>query len=102
MIVFFAQDAEATGSGISSLYLFLLLGVAFYFLLIRPQRRRAAKQQELIASIAVGDQVRTVGGLRGTIESLDDDSALLRLAEGSVEIERRAIASRIEQSTPEE
>lgn len=97
MLVFLAQETtEPTGSGLSSLYIFLLLGVVFYFLMIRPQRRRAAKQEDLVTSLEVGDKVRTVGGIRGTIESLTDDTFVLRLAEGSIEIERRAVAARID------
>ncbi len=98
--MFLAQQADS-GSGTSSLILFALLAVVFYFFIIRPQRRRTQKQRELADSLQVGDRVRTVGGLRGTIEALDDDVAVLRVKEGSIEVERRAVAMRLDPTQPE-
>ena len=88
-----------TESG-SSLVGFLLpiaiLGGLFYLLLIMPQRRRAKKAQELRDSIAVGDEIRTIGGIYGTIRSEDDESFTIDLGGGStMRISRRAVAERI-------
>ena len=54
--------------------------VGFYFLLIRPQRNRQRAQQALVASLEVGDDVMTTGGIFGTIVEIDDD-------EGTVTVE---------------
>lgn len=85
---------EATGSGLPSLiFLAAMIGI-FYFLIIRPQRNRAKAQRELSQSLQLGDEVRTVGGIHGTVVSLDDDSVVLRLEEGRLRVSKRAIGSR--------
>jgi preprotein translocase subunit YajC len=74
----------------------LLLVAAFYFLLVRPQQTRVRRQQALVSSIQVGDEVATAGGAIGTVTEIDDERAKLRVAPG-VEITffRFAIARRI-------
>ena len=84
------------GAGISSLvFLALMVGI-FYLLIIRPQRKRARDQQELAASLQIGDEVRTIGGIHGLVTSLDDNSVVLRVEEGQIRLSRRAIGTRIE------
>jgi preprotein translocase subunit YajC len=74
----------------------LLLGVVFYFLLIRPQRRQRQKQQELLSSLQVGDEVQTIGGMFGTVRSLDDTSVMLEVAPGvQVRFVKGAIARKL-------
>ena len=86
---------ETTGGGTASLvFLALMIGI-FYFLIIRPQRNRSKAQRELSQSLQLGDDVRTVGGLHGTVISLDEDSVVLRLEEGRVRVSRRAIGGRV-------
>jgi preprotein translocase subunit YajC len=74
----------------------VLLLAAFYFLLIRPQQQRVRRQQALVSSIAVGDEVATAGGIIGVVTELGDERVTLRVAP-SVEITlfRFAIARRI-------
>jgi preprotein translocase subunit YajC len=57
--------------------------VIFYFLLIRPQQRRARAQRELVESVDVGDEVITVGGMFGTIRALDDEAVTVEVAPGT-------------------
>ena len=84
------------GAGISSLvFLALMVGI-FYLLIIRPQRKRAREQKELAASLQIGDEVRTIGGIHGVVTSLDDNSVVLRVEEGQIRLSRRAIGTRIE------
>jgi preprotein translocase subunit YajC len=83
-----------------SLLPILLIGVVFYFLLIRPQQRKARAQQQLTRSVEVGDEVITLGGLFGVVRELDDDSVLLEVAPGTeLRFLRSAIARKL---TPEE
>jgi preprotein translocase subunit YajC len=64
-----------------------------WLVLIRPQRRRAQAQRELLTSVKVGDEVLTVGGLYGIVRSIDDDQLTLELAPGTqVRAARRAVA----------
>ncbi len=86
---------QTSGSGLTSLlFLAVMIGI-FYFLLIRPQRKRAKAQQELASSIQPGDQVRTVGGIHGVVVSADEDSVVLRVEEGRIRVSRRAIGTRV-------
>jgi preprotein translocase subunit YajC len=75
-----AQDSAQNGSSLIGFVLPVLLIVGFYFLLIRPQRNRQRAQQALVASLEVGDDVMTTGGIFGTIIEIDDD-------EGTVTVE---------------
>jgi preprotein translocase subunit YajC len=91
--VVFAQ--EAAGSGTSSLIFLVLMVAVFYFLIIRPQRNRAKKQQELAESLQLGDEVQTIGGIKGKVKRLDGDDVVLQIEQGEIRISRRAVASRL-------
>ncbi len=72
------------GTGGTTFLLSLVLMVAiFYFLLIRPQQRRARQQRDLIQNLSVGDEVVTIGGVFGRIERMDDDSITLDVGGGT-------------------
>lgn len=92
--VVFAQESGGFGGAGSLIFLGLMIGV-FYFLIIRPQRNRSKKQKELSQSLEIGHEVRTIGGIHGTVISLDDDSVVLGVEEGRLRISRRAIGSRV-------
>jgi preprotein translocase subunit YajC len=79
-----------------SLIIFLLLMFAiFYLLLIRPQRKRQKEHEELIQELRKGDQVITAGGIYGVIESLSDESVVLRVESGAtIRVTRKSIISR--------
>ena len=65
--------------------LFPLIFLALmWFLLVRPQKERVRRQQQLIASLEVGDEVVTAGGIVGRIVALDDDEAHIEVAPGVV------------------
>jgi preprotein translocase subunit YajC len=86
------------------LILFLLL--ALWLLLIRPAQRRQKQQQALLASIEVGDEIVTAGGLYGTVTALEDDEVRAEIAPGiEVRIARRAVAGVVsdkKEAEPEE
>lgn len=63
------------------LYFVVLIGI-FYFLIIRPQMTRQKEASALLASLEVGDQVVTGGGIYGTIRSLTGDDVELEIADG--------------------
>ena len=71
----------------------ILLLVGFYFVIVRPQRQQVAAHRALVASVAVGDEVITAGGVYGTIRALRDDVIELEVADGVViRVARAAIA----------
>jgi preprotein translocase subunit YajC len=85
---FFINTAQAqsaapgSGSGILGMALPLLMIVAFYFLLIRPQNKRAKEQREMLAKIVAGDEVATTGGILGKVTEVGDQYLTLEIASG--------------------
>jgi preprotein translocase subunit YajC len=87
-----AAPATAGSTAMSFLPLLLIL-VVFYFLLIRPQQKKLEAQEAMVKALKKGDEVITNGGFVGTVASLDDDYAMLKIAEGvQVKIVRSTIA----------
>lgn len=85
------------------LIIFPLLMVGMYLLLVRPQQRRLKAQRALIASVAVGDEVVTTGGIIGTIRVLTDDRVALEIAPGvELQVLRAAISRTLDPTTPED
>ena len=83
-------------SGEFSTFIFLgLMILVFWLFIIRPQRRRVKEQQELSDSLSVGQQVRTIGGIEGVVESVDESSVVLRVEDGRLRVTKRAIGSTI-------
>ncbi|MDL2252962.1 preprotein translocase subunit YajC [Ruminococcaceae bacterium OttesenSCG-928-I18] len=64
----------------SFLILILVFGAVMYLLIIRPQRKREKKQQELRNSIDIGDEVTTIGGIIGRVVSIKEDTFILETA----------------------
>ena len=78
MLEFLAADQQAANPLVTFMPL-LLIGGAFYFVLIRPQQRRAKAQQALLRSVEVGDEVITTAGVFGTIVDIDEDTDVITL-----------------------
>jgi preprotein translocase subunit YajC len=65
-----------------------------WFLLIRPQRRRATEQLEMQDKLRVGDEILTAGGIHGTIKAIEGDIVHVEIAPGTlVRVDRRAVAA---------
>ena len=62
----------------------LALLAVMYILLIRPQQQRVRRQRDLVRTLDVGDRIVTIGGLIGTIVSLDDETAEIEVADDVV------------------
>jgi preprotein translocase subunit YajC len=83
------------------LYLALLAG-AFFLLIVRPQRRQMAARRALIASLEVGDEVITAGGIYGTVLEVTDTTLLIQVAPGvELTLAREAVSSRPPTPAPE-
>jgi preprotein translocase subunit YajC len=82
----FGQEASQTpalGDFLPLLVILGLFGAIFYFMLIRPQRKRQAKMSELISALKRGDNIMTAGGIIGEIDSVGDTSVVLVLEDGA-------------------
>lgn len=71
---------------LNSLVPFLLMGIVFYFMLYRPQKREQQKRDKLLSGLKKGDRVITVGGIYGTITAITEKTVTLKVAE-KVEID---------------
>ena len=91
-----AQSLFGSGAGNEFLSLLPMVGifVVFYFLLIRPQQKRAKEQKAMIEAVQKGDEVVTAGGMVGKVVKLDDNNITLQVG-GSTEIafQRNAITA---------
>ncbi|MBS1265916.1 MAG: Sec translocon accessory complex subunit YajC [Acidimicrobiaceae bacterium] len=86
----------------SFLPLILIFGL-MYFLMIRPQQKKARAQQNLIASVQAGDEVRLHSGLFGVINEVDGDVIWLEVAENiELKVLRSAVEHRFNEPVPEE
>ncbi len=97
MVFGFLAQEQSSGGSLIGLALPILMIVGFYFLLIRPQRNRQRQQQALVASLEVGDEVLTNGGIFGTIVDIDDDegTVTLEIAPGTrIRMLRQGISQR--------
>ena len=77
--------AEGEGGGFNWTWI-LFLGFIFatmYFLMIRPQRKRQKEHQELLRELRSGDSVITAGGIYGKIESVSDESVVIKIESGA-------------------
>ena len=82
--------------GVESLLFLGLLIVVFYFLLIRPQKRRVEAHRELVESVQVGDEVVTIGGMYGRVRTVDEDAIHIEVADGTVvRFIKSAVARRV-------
>ena len=77
---------------------FALLAVAFFFLIVRPQRRQLAARRALIQAVEVGDEIITAGGIYGVVRAIEDDTLRVEIAPGiEMTLAREAVARRREE-----
>jgi preprotein translocase subunit YajC len=89
-----AQDAVTQPGGLMSFLPLIIIFVIFYFLLIRPQMKRAKEHKNLVANLNTGDEVVTNGGLLGKITKVGESFVTVELAENvRVRIQKHAVAS---------
>lgn len=84
------------GGGMGILFMIVPLFLIFYFLLFRPQKKRADQQKALLSSLKKGDMVITQGGIHGRITGLTDSTVTLEIAEKvRVKVSRPQISGKI-------
>lgn len=77
----YAADGPSAAGGITSFLPIIILFVIFYFLLIRPQQKKAKEHRDMVANLKKGMRVITSGGIHGTITSTDDTTVGVEIAE---------------------
>jgi preprotein translocase subunit YajC len=104
---FFISDAMAAAEGqpdpLMSFLPLVLIFVVFYFLLIRPQTKRAKEHKKMVEGLAKGDEVVTSGGLLGRITQVGENFVQVKVAEGvEVKIQKQSIATLMPKGTVKE
>lgn len=90
------------GSMVSTFVMFGAIFLIFYFMIIRPQQKRAKEREKLLSSIEKGDKVITSGGVHGTVAGVEEKTILLQVTENvKLKIERSAIATILNKDTKE-
>jgi len=90
------QGAEGAGSGnpIMTFLPFVAIIAVFYFLMIRPQNKKQKETKAMLAALKKGDKVVTIGGIHGTIQTVKEQSVILKVDTGTkIEFSRSAISS---------
>ena len=83
---------EAGGSGMEGIVMLVIMFAIFYFLLIRPQQKRAKQHKELFENLKAGDQVVTAGGVHGKIVAVQESVVTLEIASNvRIKINRSSI-----------
>jgi preprotein translocase subunit YajC len=92
--------AGAPGGGFMSFLPLIIIFVIFYFLLIRPQQKRAKEHRTMVQALGKGDEVATTGGLLGRVTELDDNYLTLEVASGvMVKVQRHAVSQVLPKGT---
>ena len=93
-IAYAAGGAAPAGpaAGIASFVPLILIFVVFYFLLIRPQQKKAKEHQQFLSNLRKGERVVTSGGIHGRITGLTDSTVTLEIADGvKIKVNRGSI-----------
>jgi preprotein translocase subunit YajC len=89
-----AADPAGQANPLTSLLPLVFIFVVFYFLLIRPQSKKAKEHKQMVEALAKGDEIVTNGGLLGKLVKVGDNFVEVELAEGmTVKLQRNAIAN---------
>src|SRR4051812_33555559 len=83
---------------LTSIVPMVLLFIIFYFVLIRPQQKKAKQQAEMLKTVKSGDKVITTSGMIATVITVKDDSITVRSADSKFEITKGAVAEIRERS----
>lgn len=96
MEILIAMAPQGGGSAnlISTLIMFGAIFLIFYFMIIRPQQKRAKEREKMLSNMQKGDKIITSGGMHGTIAGLDEKTILLQVGDNiKMKFEKSAIAS---------
>ena len=90
-----SQTPAGEGSPLLSFLPLILIFVIFYFFLIRPQQKKQAEAQKMIENLKKGDRIVTVGGVIGTITSIQNDYVVVKVGDSEntkIEILKSAVS----------
>ncbi|MFT4172230.1 MAG: preprotein translocase subunit YajC [Rhodocyclaceae bacterium] len=95
-----AAAADAPAGGLLSLLPMVLIFVVMYFIMIRPQMKRAKEHKNLLAALAKGDEVITAGGIAGRITQVQDNFVKVAISDGvEVTVQKGSIGTVLPKGT---
>lgn len=98
----YAQQAAPQGSLID-LWPLVVIFIAFYFLLIRPQQKKQKAHTEMVSALQVGDEVMTAGGILGRITAVSDHYAVVQISENTeIKIQKASVSQVVPKGTFDE
>ena len=98
----YAQQAAPQGS-LLDLWPLVVIFIAFYFLLIRPQQKKQKAHSEMVAALQVGDEVMTAGGILGRITAVSDHYAVVQISDNTeIKIQKSSVSQVVPKGTFEE
>ena len=97
-VLFLLQETPAPAGGggslWSSLIIFVPIIAIFYFLIIRPQNKKQKETRKMLEALKKGDRVVTIGGIHGTIQSVKEQTVIIKIDENTkVEFSRSAVSN---------
>ncbi|UCH66908.1 MAG: preprotein translocase subunit YajC [Ignavibacterium sp.] len=92
-LIFAMAPSGGEGGGmVSTIIMFGAIFLIFYFMIIRPQQKKAKERDKLLSNLEKGDKVITSGGIHGIIAGIDEKTLLLQISDNlKVKVERSAI-----------
>jgi preprotein translocase subunit YajC len=98
----YAQQAAPQGS-LLDLWPLVVIFIAFYFLLIRPQQKKQKAHSEMVSALQVGDEVMTAGGILGRITAVSDHYAVVQISDNTeIKIQKSSVSQVVPKGTFEE
>jgi preprotein translocase subunit YajC len=89
--------AAQQGGGISLLVMMGLIIAIFYFLIIRPQNKKQKETQKMLEALKKGDKVVSIGGIHGSIQSIKDDTVVIKIdSDTKMTLSRSAVSNIVE------
>jgi preprotein translocase subunit YajC len=89
-----AEGAQGGAGGFMTFLPFVAIIAIFYFLIIRPQNKKQKETQKMLSALKKGDKVVTIGGVHGTIQSVKEQSVVIKVDDNTkIEFSRSAISS---------
>ena len=97
------QGGEGGGSMVSTLIMFGAIFAIFYFMIIRPQQKRAKERDKMLGEVKKGDKIITNGGIHGTVAGLEEKTLLIDVGNNvKLKLDRSAIGSVLRSKDEEE
>jgi len=98
----YAQQAAPQGS-LLDLWPLVIIFIAFYFLLIRPQQKKQKAHSQMVSALQVGDEIMTAGGILGRITGVSDHYAVVQISDNTeIKIQKSSVSQVVPKGTYEE